>query len=186
MSFVEFLGFVISLAAMIFLSTKRFLEERKRRLNPEAYADEEEKEEEKLQAFLKSMNIDTEDEKEFQPPRIQKKQFKNKPPQQTIQKSDYSRSAPPIRSVNQQSANQQLGNYGRENASEKKRSLAAEEANYSLKHGIKPAESYEVIRLNNKTEVSSVLKSLKSPKEMLIIKEIFDKPLSMRDPDERR
>jgi hypothetical protein len=42
-------------------------------------------------------------------------------------------------------------------------------------------ESYEVIRDSRISRGNQLVKTLKTPRDMLIIKEIFDKPLSMRD-----
>lgn len=47
---------------------------------------------------------------------------------------------------------------------------------------IKPAESYEVIRREKISEGNRLISSLKSPRDMFVIKEILDKPLSMREP----
>ncbi|MEI8124679.1 MAG: hypothetical protein WCG42_02885 [Parachlamydiaceae bacterium] len=46
---------------------------------------------------------------------------------------------------------------------------------------VKPAEHYEVIRVTHQSRGSSILNRLKAKRDMVIIKEIFDKPLSMRN-----
>ncbi|MEI8365406.1 MAG: hypothetical protein WCF65_03215 [Parachlamydiaceae bacterium] len=45
----------------------------------------------------------------------------------------------------------------------------------------KPSEHYEVMRRASTSRGGSLIKTLKSPRDMLILKEIFDKPLSSRD-----
>lgn len=178
MGFVEFIGFVISLIAMIFLVTKRFFEERKRRLNPEEYARREQEQEENLRRFLKSINVDSEDEEEFSPPPHPQKHYSQMPPpaphqplirlrEAQKQPQVFPKKAPPVES----------GNYGSETASDKKRKLAAAQTS---------ADSYEVIRIETVSPAISLISSLKSPKDMLIIKEIFDKPLSMREPQDNK
>ena len=47
------------------------------------------------------------------------------------------------------------------------------------------ADKYEVIRREKTSTAHRLLGSLKSPRDMLVIKEIFDKPLSMRRPEDR-
>nr|QIQ10901.1 hypothetical protein OJOKFFHK_00044 [uncultured bacterium] len=64
------------------------------------------------------------------------------------------------------------GNFGVETASDKKRNLAASET-----------ATYEVIRTEKVSPAGRILSGLKSQRDMLVIKEIFDKPLSMRQPD---
>lgn len=61
MSLVEFIGFLISFLALIFLFLKKKWEERKRDQNPEAYQKERGEREEALKKFLKSMGRDMEE-----------------------------------------------------------------------------------------------------------------------------
>ena len=182
MSFVEFIGFVISLVAMIFLVTKHFWEERKKRLNPEEYEKREKQQEENLRRFLKSIDVNVEDEEEFSPPPVPKIRTHSAPPltqqQQQIKLRDQQRvAAAPLK----KSPTVNPGNYGVETATDKKRNLAASQTSYALHPDLKLADSYEVIRVEKISPTNGVLSRLQSPKDMLIIKEIFDKPLSMRE-----
>jgi hypothetical protein len=166
MNFVEFLGFIISLGAMIFLFTKRFLEDRKRRLNPEEYARKEKEQEENLRRFYKSISGDFDDEE---------KEEEDEPVSKTVHQPLIQRRPPPKPpkpTIHRES-------YVKQTATEKKKSLAHDTSGYT--HTVKPAERYEVIRSEKISKTSQVLNHLKSPKDLLIIKEIFDKPLSMRD-----
>lgn len=187
MSFIEFIGFVISFAAMIFLVIRRFFEERQRRLNPEEFARQEKLREENLRRFLKSRDIysgeEEDDEEEFEEelrPVVPKKYNKPVPPPKPaiLQQQAFVK----LREAQKQQALQQKatpppvvhqGNYGAETAREKRRSHAASDDT-----------SYEVIRVERVTAANKLLSSLKSPQDMLVIKEIFDKPLSMRSPQD--
>jgi hypothetical protein len=138
MTFIEFVGLVISLAAMIFLILKHFFSIAQQRRNPEEYARMEKQRQDNLRRLLKAKGIDLGLEEEMAP--------KKKPlPPKAVQKS-----SPP-------SPKQPVVDF------------------------IKPAESYEVIRTEKKSSGSLLLGSLKSPRDMFVIREILDKPLSMRD-----
>lgn len=76
----------------------------------------------------------------------------------------------------------QQENYRAETATDKKRNLAISDSQQSLHSALKPAESYEVIRIESISPGRRLIDSLKSQKDMVMLKEIFDKPLSMRDP----
>ena len=56
MEFIEFLGFIITMIAMVFLLARRAREEKRRRANPEAYEQEESEKEEELRDFLRSLD----------------------------------------------------------------------------------------------------------------------------------
>lgn len=45
----------------------------------------------------------------------------------------------------------------------------------------KPLDHYEAIRRTTTSKGSTIVKRLKSPRDMVILKEILDKPLSMRE-----
>lgn len=68
MSLIEFIGFIIVMAAMIVLYAKRSWEERKRRMHPEQYADENEEQEQILRQFLLSLEGKEESVLKAEPP----------------------------------------------------------------------------------------------------------------------
>ena len=198
MSFIEFIGFIISFAAMIFLVIRRFFEERQRRLNPEEYAKRERLREQNLRKFLKSRDLysppeeeeeeqEEEDEEEVLKP-VKPKKFNMPPktPAVTQQQAFIKlREAQKQQVIQQKSPAVQQGNYGSETAKDKKRNLTAADAARYSQYDLKSAESYEVIHIEKKvTAAQRLLSSLKSPQDMLVIKEIFDKPLSMRHPQD--
>jgi len=78
MSFIEFLGFIISIAAMVFLFIRKTMENRRRRLHPEEFLHEHEEEERAVEELLSSLNIHLE-----QPPPRKSVPKPLPPPQQT-------------------------------------------------------------------------------------------------------
>lgn len=188
MTFVEFVGFVLSLVVVVVLVAKRFIEDRKQRLKPEEYAKLKKRQEKNLQQFLRSISgdlrsddlgsdeVDDASLSELPPRRI-KPQQKPKAP-----------SRPPFARLPevQKSFSPQKESYTSETASDKKRNLAASEAAAPVHPTFKPADSYEVIRTEKISPGIRLIQSLKSPQDMLVIKEIFDKPLALRDSEETR
>lgn len=71
MTFIEFIGFIVTILALFFLLIRKSWEERKRRENPEIYEEEEKDREKALREFLRSLNVEveeTETELEEPPP----------------------------------------------------------------------------------------------------------------------
>lgn len=164
MNFIEFLGFVISFAALIFLFFKRFLEDRQKRLNPEEYARREAIQQENLQRFLRSIQMDPSAEKTQQQEVEEEEEDEEKylPPPKPKQERKYRPVPTPPSPTTQQGFS-------------------------SFSHDLKPADQYEVSRQSYRSNPAlKVLKGLHSPKDMLIIKEIFGPPLSMRNPQDDR
>jgi hypothetical protein len=65
MSGPEFVGFLITIVALLFLFLKSSWEEKKRRQNPDKYVEEEKKRKRHLRKLLKEINIETDvDDKE--------------------------------------------------------------------------------------------------------------------------
>ena len=62
MSFIEFFGFLISISAVIFLALRHTWEEWQRKKYPEKYALDKEKQGDVLKDFLKSLDVDLEDD----------------------------------------------------------------------------------------------------------------------------
>jgi hypothetical protein len=66
MTFIEFIGFIITISAMVFLFARQTWENYRRRKYPEAYAEEVRKKDDALKELLKSMNIEVEEEEEIE------------------------------------------------------------------------------------------------------------------------
>jgi len=152
MNFIEFLGFIISLAAMIFIFTKRYFEERSRERDPEAYAAKERRKEEALKKLYQTLELQTN---------------KKMPAEMDDDDDDQEIEKTPIR-------------------------LPVHRLVHTTKVLPKPthkrppspehAPKYQVNRSNRASRGGRLLESLPSQRDMLIIKEIFDKPLAMREP----
>jgi hypothetical protein len=168
MSFIEFVGFVISLAAMIFLGIKRYFEERQKQLNPSN--------DDRFDLF------EVEEEEELFP--YKKQRQKNKPqqppplPPHTFLKLREAQKQQPIQ-YKAPSYTGYQGDYGKESALQKQKNHANEQLHPSLST-LNAADSYEVIQVENFSRARRLIGSLKSPQEMFIIKEILDKPLAIR------
>jgi hypothetical protein len=68
MSFIEFLGFIISILAMVFLFVRKTMENRRRRLHPEEFEKEHEEEERAVEELLASLNIHLEPQPQHKSP----------------------------------------------------------------------------------------------------------------------
>lgn len=67
MNLIEFIGFIVSLLAMLVLMVKKRSDERRRRANPEEYERQEMEQADKLKSFLKSINEDMENDEHLNP-----------------------------------------------------------------------------------------------------------------------
>lgn len=63
MDIIQFIGFLVSLVAIIVLTGKHLHDERRRKQNPEEYAKEQTAKEERLHSFLKSLEGDMQERK---------------------------------------------------------------------------------------------------------------------------
>lgn len=68
MDLIQLIGFLISVLAVFVLVTKKIRDERHRKQHPEEFAREEEEKEERLRAFLKSLDVEMEEQKNYSPP----------------------------------------------------------------------------------------------------------------------
>ena len=77
MNFIEFLGFIFSFAAMLYMFIRRTREDRRRRENPKEYEREIKERDEVLKKYFKDLSVDIDDEDNFSPPTapIQRRPF---------------------------------------------------------------------------------------------------------------
>lgn len=145
MSLIEFIGFVISLAALIFLFFRKVSEERYRREHPKEFEEQEKQKEQAMKEWLKKMNIEVdedeeeeeEEEEEIPIPKPQPKKMINKQPPPPLPSKAFKRYA-----------------------------------NDSV---------YEVSRLESSSRGNTLIKGLKSRRDMIIYKELLSKPLAIRN-----
>lgn len=62
MSLLEFIGFIVSMATLLFLGYRKAQDERKRRNNPEEYEREQNEREDKLKKFIRSLEGDMDED----------------------------------------------------------------------------------------------------------------------------
>lgn len=170
MTFIEFLGFVISLVAMFFLVAKRFWEETRRRRNPVQFAEEQRKKDLLLSEFMKSFEIpekgraqrnsDDEDEwdEDEEDIEVVEKIKLVQPPPKTF---------PPLKPSIPLNRGSMRDSYQEEIVSSQ-----------FLK---REASAYDVVKQQTPSRGSMIVRNLPSKKNMLVIKEIFGPPKSMQD-----
>lgn len=156
MTLIEFIGFVISLAAMIFLVIKHFWEQGQRRRYPEKYAEEQRKKEKLLSEFMKSLNLRENDDKD------EEEEEEGMKTGAVKYRPAATRQIPPIPPKLKSSMSD---SYREEIVSSS--FLKGEAAAYDLNKKRKPSRA------------STILRGLPTPKNMVIIKEIFGPPKSM-------
>lgn len=81
MSFIEFIGFIFAMVAMIFLFIRKVMENRRRRLHPEEFAHEQEEQDRAVKELLESLNIHIEEPKKPKQPPAKVKKLKEQPMQ---------------------------------------------------------------------------------------------------------
>lgn len=167
MSVVEFIGFVISLIAFIFLMFRRVFEEWKRPEIPGG-AEEASKNSYRLEDFLRSLEVDMEESKKISPPQKKLKESRPKPlplPRHEI-RGDFLKnvqeSAEKIEEEKQRLENQFSGK-------------GVVSSRY--KNSAKP---YETEISVTPSRVQTLLKKLPSKQEMVLLYEIFDRPKGFR------
>lgn len=184
MNFIEFLGFIISLAALTFLFFKRFFEQRRRRLHPEQFEKEEEMQQEHLREFLHSLDIDMQDSGQFNPP---------PPPHVIPPLPPYSKKTIPQKShrgSNEQSRSKR--EQYRSNAPLEKRKVKSKDSFYesfderllSKDFRTSSTTAYDVVKFEQTPRIQKMVTRLPSLKEMVVLKEIIGPPKSLRDPHE--
>lgn len=171
MSLVEFIGFVISMAALIFLFFKRVSEERYRRQHPEEIAEEEHEKELALKEFMKTMHIDIGEEEKIVPPPKPVATHPSRPPAIPIVKKNI----PPKQAKRKEEKEAFKPTYDREHDDFEKRLLSK-----SFHKKSESSSAYEVKRLIYNSRGNDLIEALPSKRDMLIYREIFDKPLALR------
>jgi hypothetical protein len=186
---VEFIGFIISMVAMSIILIKKARDERHRRKNPEQYEKEQEAQGANLKDFLKSLDIDVEDEEQFSPPKPVGLQHIVKEKKQGMT----------LGSSSKQSSRQLQNNYQDSSHYDNQRfktsidnrkfktSLDDRYKDYGervtskmINKDIIKKEEYQVIRRTKTSPAKQILKRLKSTQDMVILHEIIGLPKSLK------
>lgn len=174
MTVVEFIGFIVSLFAMLFLLLKQFLDEMKKKRDPKGYAEKQRKREQALKEMMgdwggvpqKSKRIeeeefDEEEEDEVAPISPHKPPPFAMPPQVSSQPHAKQLLKPiPAGAAGSRQGNNLTSDY------------------FTERHG---SFEYEVQRLNQESRGAALVNQFPTRKELFIIKEILDKPIALRD-----
>ena len=203
MDIVQVIGFLISLLVLFFFMVKSIREERYRRQHPEEYRKEKEEQTKKLKEFLRSLEVDMEDQDQFKapakpaPPVLPARSKQKKGSAQTKNeavgskpKSDDTRTSIADWSLKTNIEERQL------KTNIEDRQLKTNIEDHQFKTTIETryhdpfgqrvvpldvrkqaaAPSYHVIGREGDARGKKLLSSLKSPKQMVILHEIIGKP----------
>lgn len=193
MSLIEFIGFIISLVALIVLYVKRVREDRYRRAHPEEFEGEDKEQGDQLRDFLRSIDMDMEDDKRRPVPPPPKPQQASKQKAVPKKKKEPVQSYTPARTQKSSSENYQHNT----SVEDKKRDSIRDQRRLQMdinerhddpfgkRQGLvdlsKPqSSSYEVIKISTRNRALESMKQLKSKKDLVILSEIINPPKALR------
>lgn len=191
MNIVEFIGFIITMAALMILSIKRSREEKKIRENPELYAKQKKEQEKALKELLRSMNLDVKEDEEEEleeaippppPPEEPLPQRRTHEPHRTLSKDFELHSS--IEDRNQKSRIEQRqfkSSIENRNRIRNKPSIVSSDMRASQ-------PIFGGLEYRNKQRISGkdLLNKLPSKKGMVVLHEVFSSPLGLRGPTDAR
>jgi hypothetical protein len=188
MTLIEFLGFIITMILVIYLSSKRAIEDRKRRLDPN-YSEEDE-EQDSVQQMVRLLNLSPEDAQALEKEIKGEPQSPPPPPQAIRQRMERQKKKKVSRTLSDQYAL-------RTNIEDFKQhsNVAERKFDTNVEHRYeKPRQSLVSQGLQDnphmdayahKTEgqsrVNKLLNKLDSKKDMVILYEILDRPKALKD-----
>lgn len=185
MTFIEMIGFVISLGALFVLAAKKAYDERRRRANPEEYEREEKAQAEKLKAFLHSIDRDMEESEDFEPepkPIHRKPIPQHKQPQKLQQLAvNHGKVVSPIEnrklnvSIEKQKARPKSINDDVYN-------IPVGPSNATGVHKQREKDAYDIKKVGEikSNRALDIISGLKSRKDMVILQEIIGKPKALQ------
>lgn len=191
MTLLEFIGFIVSMLALVVLMIKKVLNERNRRANPELYEREEQEQAERLRAFLNAVHDDMQSDTpspqpgervratpSYSPPREQPNQ--QKPSKRTVRDEFTFTSSIADRKLSSTVEKRKL----KSSLDEKYHGLGSDRiVNTDITsspvrdaYQLKPARSFASNR------ALKTISHLKSRRDLIVIHEILDKPKGLKDP----
>jgi len=166
-TFIEFLGFIISLAAMIVLFLRKVFEERRRAKNPEEYHREQDEKERRLREFLSGLQDDMHKTKDFRKVREDEEEEDE---EDEWKEKKY---IPPVVPTPPKQVFKPKYEYKAEKLSQTKQS-----EHYYLHRS---HDAYDLAEMDvNPSRASEVVSRLGSKKDMVILHELLSPPKSLR------
>lgn len=178
MDLIEFIGFVITILALLVIATRRTMEERRRRRDPEAYEKEQEEQRKALRQTLREMHIDLEDEDEEEE---EEEEPTSPPPVQNIPKPRTQRIV-----YDNYHVEPRLAAYEPKNSIQDRQfKSAVEERENRPIHEVVSSDlhmddTYEFKEVVDISVGEKILKEIPSIKQMVILHEILDRPKALR------
>ena len=168
MSINDFIGFIIGFVALVIMFIRRQRE--MRQAHPHAHEEVDAEAQESVEEFLRQLEGEEEQERASSPNIPLPPAVKTPPPLQQ-QKVAFKSS---------------MDGYRLESAIEQRKINTAIEGRSLTPQmpGVQASESYEVYRMKAQPSRGMELIASMGPRKMLIIKELFGKPLSMREPND--
>lgn len=186
MTLIEFISFIITMILVIYLSSRRAAQDRKRQLNPEQYEDEENA---NFQEMVRLLNLSPEDaealERELKgEPAPPPPPPKAAPPKPRVQKKKVTRTL-----SDRYALRTNIENF-------KQRSKVAErEFDTNIEHRyetpresiitqnlrVAPEKDPYALKRKNKVRINKILDSIESKKDMILLHEILDRPKALKD-----
>ncbi len=171
MTLPEFVGFIIMVLVLVYSSIKRVMEEKRRQEHPEEYAEEKRKKEEAFKEFIKSMQIEVEEESLIKTP----------PPPPILKR------APPKRVARPKKAGHE--SFGFESNIEKRGDITQMDERH-IHSSIEDLEGKSLVssrlsamqdtahagRLEGSSKAAKLLNKLPSQKDMVVLHEVFGPP----------
>ena len=183
MNFVEFIGFIISIVAIIFITIKRYRDEKYRRQHPELFQETEEEKQQALKDFLSSIDIDLNDE-QFS---AQQRPVVPPPPPQASSASHKISKGPKGEDFYFKT---NIEHYRPETKIEKRQLKTAIEERHlgSFEDRLLSPEfrknhdsAYEIVEFDRQPRIQKLMEGLPSMQQMIIIREIIGPPKGMAD-----
>lgn len=183
MDISEWLGFIISMLALLILFLRRGREGLQRKANPEEY-EEKKKQHETLKGFLKSLDMDIDEDEEESASALNASSSTSKQKSETLEQPK--KKYPQERIVKDEfSFKSSLEQYKPKTKIEERQFKTDIDDRYKNIYGERivsvdlrrdQSQAYEVIRTESSSSISRLLKKLPSKKEMVLLHEIMSRP----------
>jgi hypothetical protein len=187
MSLIEFIGFLISFAAMIFLLGKGVWDNRARRQNPEEYYRKVRTKEQNLKKFLKSLDVHTEDEDEDEDEIDEKEEAKAPAAKQAVPPSPFQKPYQQrLLAEDQYHFQDRLDHYQTQTAIDQRKLKIAIENRFKgdlsmniVSADLREMNDYHAIVSEKPSRANRLINRRSSRQEMILYQEILNPPLAL-------